>query len=663
MKKILSIFMSLAIAFMCLMPYTAFANEKQTTVNRYNVVFVIDASASMKYSDKNNNRFEATDLFLGMLANDGNYVGTVIFNGNIKATDITKVSGNGAKKTISNAIRNNKLAADTDIGGALLRATTMLNEKANKNLPSIIILLSDGNTDFDEQKQIDKSKQDKETALEKARDNGYSIYTVSLNSNGKADAKELKSIANATKDGMFEEVINAKDLKDVFDKYYTKIYGTESSKLVDTTVDKSGKITKKFTVSDVGVEEVNIAVFGEIENCNVIDPSGKIYSDAEMQDITFSAKSFKIIKLVNPQKGDWTVKTKAKPGTKITVVKTYNVNLNVKATVENESKSYKQNSPIKIYAKLFEDKSEVTDLARYNGFKAVLTVKDYDSNVVYEQTVNTATQNGFEFEFTPTKLNTYYANITVEGSDVFANANEITLNVGNTAPTVSQDTIKKHINIYPFLIKTNSTIDLTSVAKDNEDKDLQYKVVSSTWNNKDYTLENGQLTINSFKDVSKGSFEVQAIDSQGAYVPFNVKITSTNIGVLAMILIIVSIVLAVAIILLVLNYKRLLTFMGDVTVSSVKDYSSDKVQKNRGQIKLSSFNVNIGGLDSNSYFQASGKNYITYVSKKPFYTNMSPKKEKKIQIKSQQDVYIYSDAEQQNGIEVRFDSYNDSSIF
>ena len=663
MKKILSIFMSLAIAFMCLMPYTAFANEKQTTVNRYNVVFVIDASASMKYSDKNNNRFEATDLFLGMLANDGNYVGTVIFNGNIKATDITKVSGNGAKKTISNAIRNNKLAADTDIGGALLRATTMLNEKANKNLPSIIILLSDGNTDFDEQKQIDKSKQDKETALEKARDNGYSIYTVSLNSNGKADAKELKSIANATKDGMFEEVINAKDLKDVFDKYYTKIYGTESSKLVDTTVDKSGKITKKFTVSDVGVEEVNIAVFGEIENCNVIDPSGKIYSDAEMQDITFSAKSFKIIKLVNPQKGDWKVKTKAKPGTKITVVKTYNVNLNVKATVENESKSYKQNSPIKIYAKLFEDKSEVTDLARYNGFKAVLTVKDYDSNVVYEQTVNTATQNGFEFEFTPTKLNTYYANITVEGSDVFANANEITLNVGNTAPTVSQDTIKKHINIYPFLIKTNSTIDLTSVAKDNEDKDLQYKVVSSTWNDKDYTLENGQLTINSFKDVSKGSFEVQAIDSQGAYVPFNVKITSTNIGVLAMILIIVAIVLAVAIILLVLNYKRLLTFMGDVTVSSVKDYSSDKVQKNRGQIKLSSFNVNIGGLDSNSYFQASGKNYITYVSKKPFYTNMSPKKEKKIQIKSQQDVYIYSDAEQQNGIEVRFDSYNDSSIF
>lgn len=663
MKKILSIFMSLAIAFMCFMPYTAFADEKQTTVNRYNVVFVIDASASMKYSDKNNNRFEATDLFLGMLANDGNYVGTVIFNGDINATDITNVSGNGAKKTISKAIRNNKLAADTDIGGALLEATTLLDEKANKNLPSIIILLSDGNTDFDEQKQIDKSKQDKETALEKARDNGYSIYTVSLNSNGKADAKELKNIANATKDGMFEEVNNAKDLKNVFDKYYTKIYGTESSKLVDTTVDKSGKITKKFTVSDVGVEEVNIAVFGEIENCNVIDPSGKIYSDAEMQDITFSAKSFKIIKLVNPQKGDWTVKTKAKPGAKITVVKTYNVNLNVKATVENESKSYKQNSPIKIYAKLFEDKSEVTDLARYNGFKATLTVKDYDSNVVYEQTVDTATQNGFEFEFTPTKLNTYYANITVEGTDVFANANELTFNVGNTAPSVSQDTIKKHINIYPFLIKTNSTIDLTSVAKDNEDKDLQYKVVSSTWNDKDYTLENGQLTINSFKDVSKGSFEVQAIDSQGAYVPFNVKITSTNIGVLAMILIIVAIVLAVAIILLVLNYKRLLTFMGDVTVSSVSDYSSDKVQKNRGQIKLSSFNVNVGGLDRKSYFQASGKNYITYISKKPFYTNMSPKKEKKIQIKSQQDVYIYSDAEQQNGIEVRFDSYNDSSIF
>ncbi|MDO4379176.1 MAG: VWA domain-containing protein, partial [Erysipelotrichia bacterium] len=228
MKKILSTIIALVMIVMCIVPVDVFASEKQTTVNRYNVVFVIDASTSMKYSDKNDNRFEATDLFLGMLANSGNYVGTVIFNGNIKATDIKDIDGNSAKKEISKAIRNNKLAADTDIGGALLKATDMLKNNGNKNLPSIIILLSDGNTDFDEKKQIDKSKQNKETALENARDNGYSIYTVSLNSNGKADAKELKAISKATKGGLFEEVNDAKDLKDVFDN--TTVVGVPANK-------------------------------------------------------------------------------------------------------------------------------------------------------------------------------------------------------------------------------------------------------------------------------------------------------------------------------------------------------------------------------------------------------------------------------------------------
>lgn len=663
MKKFFSIFVSTLLIILSIVPFLSFAADSDTAINRFNVVFVIDASTSMKYSDEKNNRFEATDLFLGMLANDGNYVGTVVFNGNVSSTDITAVNGNSAKKALSNSIRNSKLNADTNIGGALLKATNLLTEKANKNLPSIIILLSDGNTDFDDPEKIKESKKQKETALEIARDNDYAIYSVCLNSDGNADGKELQSISNATKGGMFEEVSNSADLKDVFDKFYTRIYGTKSSKLVDDTIDKNGEIVKDFTVSDVGVEEVNIAVFGEVNNCTVKDPTGKELSKSELEDLTFSAETFKLIKLINPEKGNWTFIANGKPGSKITVVKTYNVNLSVKTQIENESDAYKVNTPINIFAKICENNQEVTDLSKYSGFKATVKITDYDGNVVYEDEVTNATNNGFEFSFTPKELNTYYANISVEGSEVFADAEELIFNVGNTAPVVVEDTIKKHINIWPFLIKTDSTIDLSKAAKDNEDKSLNYKIVSSTWDEKDYKLDGNLLTINSFKDVSKGSFEIQAYDSQGAFCTFNVKITSTNIGVLAMILIILGILIAAIAIIVVGIILGNKAFMGEVSVSNIQTRQSYKLVKSRGKIKLSAFQIGNIEFDKNAHFQATGKDYIYFISKKPVSTDSVLGKSKKIKIESNLTTRIYFDDEHIKGIEVNFRSYKNNQIF
>lgn len=663
MKKLISIFLSVAIITFSLIPILSFADDEKTTINRFNVIFVIDASTSMKYSDAKNNRFEATDLFLGMLANDGNYVGTVVFNGNVSSTDITEVDGNSAKKSLSKSIRDSKLDSDTNIGGALLKATNLLDQKANSELPSIMILLSDGNTDFDDPKQVQESKEQKETALEIARDKGYSVYAVCLNSDGKADGKELENIAKATNGGMFEEVNNSADLKDVFDKFYTQIYGTKSSKLVDDTIGKNGKIVKEFPVSDVGVEEVNIAVFGDVDSCSIENPGGEKLSKSEMDDITFSAETFKLVKLVNPEKGKWTFTATGKPGAKVTVVKTYNVNLSVKTTVESETDSYKVNNPIKIFAKIYENDQEITDLSKYSEFKGVLKVTDYDGNAVYETEVTQATDNGFEFSFTPTDLNTYYASVSVEGSEVYANAEELTFNVGNTPPTVIEDTIKKHINIWPFLIKTDSTIDLSKAAKDNEDDTLNYKIVSSTWNNEDYTIDGNNLTIDSFKNVSKGSFEIQAYDSQGAFCTFNVKITSTNIGILAMILMIAGILIAVITLVVIAKILNGKAFMGEVTSTNLQTYQSNKPTKSRGKLKLSAFQIGDTGFDKNAYFQATGKDYVYFISKKPVSTDSMLSKSKKIKIENNLSTRIYSDDDHTKGIEVKFISYKNNPMF
>lgn len=663
MKRIIALFTT-ALLMLSLLPLNVFAKGNSKTINRFNVVLIIDASLSMKDSDGKNNRFEATDLFLGMLANDGNYVGTVSFNGNVYPSDLIEVNGIGSKKTISKAIRTAKLDNDTNIGGALLKATDLLETNGNKELPSIIILLSDGKTDFagakDEDKKVQLSREQKETALEISRDKGYTICAVSLNNDSNANNTELKNIAKATNGGMFEEVNDSDDLKAVFDKFYTKIYGTKSTKLADDKIGKNGTITKKFTITDSGVEEVNIAVFGSINNCSVTNPGGEKISGEELEKIVFSAKSFKIIKLIKPQKGEWTVTVNGKPGAKITVVKTYNVNLNVQNEVLNKSDSYKANEPIKIRTKLCEDQTPFNDAKQYSTFKANLKVTDFDGNVILELENDQASQDGFDFSFTPEKIGTYYANISVEGTEVFADSEELSFDVGNTPPTAVEETIKKHINIWPFLIKTDSTIDLAGAAKDNEDNELTYKVNSSTWDEDEYSLSGDKLTIDSFKNVSKGSFEIQAVDSQGAYCTFNVKVTSTNIGILSMIIILASILIAIIVALIVTYIWLNKPFMGEVTVTNLETYQSYTPQKSRGRIKLSSCQIGNTGFDNKAYFQATGKDYIFFVSKKPVYGETILNKSKKVKIENNFETVIYSDSEHTKGIEVRFNSFKNS---
>ena len=68
--------------------------SKKNTSNRYNVCFVLDSTDSLKHTDEDKLRYDATNMFLGLLANEGNYVGSVIFSGGvIKKSDVVPING------------------------------------------------------------------------------------------------------------------------------------------------------------------------------------------------------------------------------------------------------------------------------------------------------------------------------------------------------------------------------------------------------------------------------------------------------------------------------------------------------------------------------------------------------------------------------------------
>lgn len=657
-KKSLSFVLTLMLMILSFSSFLI-ASAKEN-INRFNVVFVIDASWSLKETDGADNRFEALDLFLGMLANDGNYVGTVSFNDTFKSSAITELSGNKSKKALSEALRDNTPSGDTDIGGALLEAVSMLNNQANPDMESIIILLSDGNTDMDTQELQEKSLNDKAEAVEQARDAGYKIYTIFLNSNKEGDPKEIEQIANAT-GGEFEEVSKASDLSNVFEKFYSQIYGTKSSKLVDTSIPSGKTINEKFSVKGVGVEEINIAVFGDINNVSVKKPDGKRIEGAELKKMTYSTpkNNFRIIKLLQPEAGTWVMTITGKAGSKIKVVKSYNTNLDMNVKVESDS--FRVNSAIPVSATLFEGSEQISQINNYEVFDATLIIKDYKGKTVKEIKPETIDEKGYHFSFTPEKINTYYGVVTVIGDEAKISSEQLAFNVENSAPYATEDVIKKHVNIWPFLFKTDATVDLSSCAKDSEDSKLTYIVNSSTWDESEYTLEDNLLTVNSFKNYSKGSFEIQAVDSLGSYCTVNVKYTSTNIGVLTLCIILLAILLTVVLLGAITYKKAGIPFMGDIVVTNVSNSSlSAKQSKNRGSIKLSYFVVGDTGFHKGTRFQATGKDYVYMVSKKKMYSDRLFRPAKKIKV-DQSGIVVYSDAQKTKGISVKFISMNNNN--
>lgn len=662
-KRIISFLLSFSLLIFLFSGNLLVFAASETPINRFNVVFVTDASGSIggtDATDPDGYRYEAVDLFLGLLANGGNYVGSVVFSSDVVLQQsLVEVSGKTEKESISQSIRSQEVGGWTDIGGALLTAVDLLQNGGDTSLPSIIILLTDGNTEMGASEETQQSISDKETALELCRQAGIQIYSTCLNENQTANVDELRQISQAT-GGEFTEVTNAADLQMVFDSYYSTIYSTDSVEMMDETIPESGNISRQFDVADVGVEEVNVVVFGEATQYTLTQPDGQTYSAEQLNKCLYSANTFDLLKIEDPAPGLWTLEVTGNAGSSIRIFKIYNSNLNVQASIENPEDSYVIGTPVNFMAQLYEGDTIVTDMNRYKEYTATLTVTDYNGNILFQQTEETPAGDGYHFSYTPESYDTVYAVITVNSSEISAESEKCTLNVGNTSPVAAGDSIDRTIWIWPFLIPTNSTIDLSEAATDNEDDALNYTIVSSTWMEDDYTLDGSMLTINSFS-VSKGSFTVEAYDSQGAYCTFEVKVNTVNIGLLTMIFLIIAIIVVVGIIVVFSYIAANKKFMGEIVVTNLANGLSDRKRWGRGSKKLSAFQIGNSGLRPDCKLQASGKDYIIFQSKKPVYSDNAKGAVKKMQIRDRMNVKISNDSQVQigtptQGIIIRFES-------
>lgn len=638
------------------------AEANDSTNNRFNVVIVLDASGSMRSTDPRGFRYEAINQFTSLLAEQGNVLGSVVFHNDVAAEQVpTLISDQVGKDAVTAMLKSIPSNGGwTNTGAGLARAVEMIKTNGDPELPSVILFLSDGNTEMSTADATQESLDQKAEAIQAAREEGIVIYSVCLNANRTADVSEMQQISDAT-GGVFQEVAKAEDLQDVFNSFYDLIYGTSTITLVDEVFPDSGQLETTFDVPGLGVEEVNIIIYGNTTKKSLLKPDGSESTVTSVDSDTFS-----MLKLTDVVPGTWTLVTEGVPGDSIKINMVYNTNLGIEVAISPEERVINPADPVTITAKLKGNNILASSSEQYIGYSAELQVMDAYGEYIESISMDVV---GDHFEVKRNfEEGTYYYKVIVTGNHIEKESEQFgpltsTTSVlteeekNNIAPTPVNEVVEESVNIWP--IKGGSyTLDMNTLATDEQDDTLRYKIVSSSFiEGTDYTVDaDGILHMDHFS-LSKGAFTISATDSGGLSCEIEVIIRAYNIGLMTLIGLGILALIGAIIFGILLYIALTKPFRGTISAQSYCNgsYRGTPRSPRRGREKLARFGMDNVGLDyQKCYFQATGQNYIYLVTNQPVIWN--GQKTNKVRIQSGVEVTIAIREGDSRLLYVRFDS-------
>lgn len=700
-KAILAAAMMLAMLLSLFMPGMAFAEEKTDEItapevpegmtaaemaaqagdsiplsNRFNVMMVLDASASMGYTDRGGYRFDAMKLFTNLMADEGNVLGGEVFSTGIDLPGkLSPVNGQREKDKIVDAMKNVQYPGGwTNIGGGLTDAVGVLKDR-NQELDSVIILLTDGITAMPDRALEEESYRLEDIAIKWLKENNIPVYCVCLNAEGSSNISELERISEET-DGKCVQIRQAKDLNNVFKDFYKLIYGvkTRVDLSVDTVFPEEGSLETPFDVPGFAVEEVNIVIQGKTTDIRLVQPSGREgYADRHDYD-SFTALKISGSDLVP---GMWTLVTEGVPGDAIQIEVIYNNNL--KAELFNDekttvSKTLPTDKPVMFYTKLATDTAEAEKL-EYYGFDAELAVL----NDLEEEIDRVPMAVGMEcFEAGVTlEPGEYYFVTTVTGPNLSKDSNMIgplTFKTAeepepkpepvNTAPTASQSSLKKTVFIWPFA-GGKWVENVGALVKDKEDPVLKYSIAeSSFYKNASCTVDAGgtvTLKLGNFHRFGKGSVTVRATDSKGLYC--DVRLQATVINTVFILLGLLAVAAIAGLVYWLINRGQgsgsTPARGGNIIVSSDINglvRTSSPYKAGKGRILLSHFQgIDNIGLDySRCYFEGANDTFVFLTTEKPVRWRGTETKEVRIDTGVETSIYVGDDEDKK--LLIRYDA-------
>ncbi|OMD88949.1 hypothetical protein BSK49_13675 [Paenibacillus odorifer] len=383
----LRIFPALLLA-LCLAasPFAAVKAYAATSAQSHiDAVLLIDVSNSMKTSDKNKIANEAMKMFIDMLSTQGDKVGIVAYTDKVQREKaLLQISSESDKQDLKDFIDGLDRGAYTDIAIGVEEAVKVLQNGSDPSHEPIIVMLADGNNDFNKATGRTQSESDKEltAAVEVAKKNGYPIYTIGLNADGKLNKQSLANLSSETGGKAFS-TDSADDLPQILSEIFASHLKLKVVPVQSITANGDYQDVT-VNVPNGSVLEANISIMSsQPVTAKLTDPSGKEVTIPSNNVLLSKSSTYSLIKLLSPQEGDWKLQVKGVPKDKIDINLVFNYDLELKIDAL-PSATYKKGDKIDITSHLFSNGTQVTLSNLYQDMKAVLLATDIDTGDVQE---------------------------------------------------------------------------------------------------------------------------------------------------------------------------------------------------------------------------------------------------------------------------------------
>ena len=585
---------------------TEAATTSSSTGKRYNIMLVIDGSGSLitpgVMTDPNGMRYELINDLLGVLEDDGHYVGAVVFSGNagtgtsdadmnsgilcntgMISLDPSQMTPDGSlpkdyiAQKITNAGVDARTEGKTDIGTALLVAERELAKaQAQNGLESLIFLFTDGITDVSGAVRT-KSEENQNTATLECRQNGIRLFGAFLNNGGKLPNNEITEIvcaANGINPNSEEFLCSYVELKDA----------STCHEAVNTLLQflgylgplpppVTGSIEDEFTIPGIGVEEMNIRLYSyngaDLPDMDVelIRPDGTVLSGTALNGMSRNGRTFRVYKLVQPMSGTWKLKVTVPKDNKIAYVysRVFSKHVDAELTISPSAANLHVNANADFTAALSQNGVAVTDPLAYTGYECLLEITNLADNTAVTYPI-AGNSGSYVYPMTLTEYGSFAARVIFK-CDSFEVASEpINYDLQNHIPQADSPVA---LDLKCGLLQDEETeIDLLDYVNDVEDgKNLSIVEISATCDEDAYTYDqgSGELVLQN-KQIGDAQLVFTVTDSQGASVELCIEVATTDVTLMYLLIALIVLIVVFIVVLCVIRARGKIAPDGDLSV-------------------------------------------------------------------------------------------------
>lgn len=384
------------------------------------VVLIMDESGSMAFADKERIAVEAAKMFIDMEKATGTNLALVEFSNEISSTGLIEIKQEQNKEYLKKILDQIPYGgkAHTDTGAALQEAVSVLNSSESTGKKAII-LFTDGRTDIDDGtpgRTTEDSLADVNAAMEEAGRQGYPIYSIGLNADGRVEEKELYRLALNT-GGDYRIAKDVNELPDFFNQIFMEMRNILEIELDSFMADGNYRDIK-FNIENSNIMEANIVILhsDKLIDAKIYNPQGEEVKKGD-SGVRFSpSEKYTVIKLIRPQTGDWTLQVKGVSGDNIRISLLYNYDFTV--TTMLSAREVKVGDTVGINLYLNSEGKSIKGEEFYQAIAAdgvVENIKTGEARAIGF----TASEDGLYGVFTPDSASDYELKIHLEGNGFY----------------------------------------------------------------------------------------------------------------------------------------------------------------------------------------------------------------------------------------------------